>query len=346
MIILSSSSLIRPGNDIGLHDPCAVFPQQCGRRPMDQSIYVHPQAIVEPGTKIGRNTRIWAFAHILPEAVIGEDCNICDFVFIENDVVLGDRVTVKSGVQIWDGVRLEEDVFIGPNVTFTNDPFPRSKHYPDQFLETVVRKRASIGANATILPGVTIGQSAMVGAGAVVTKNVPPYAIVVGNPARIRGYTESKTARRIEAPKPATVVDETSVSGVKVYQLPFITDMRGNLSVAECQNGLPFVPRRFFVIFDVPSKEVRGEHAHKELQEFLVCVKGSCSIVVDNGERREELVLDAPNIGVYIPPMIWTTQYKYTPDAVLCVLASDVYDPEDYIRDYDEYVQALERPTE
>jgi UDP-2-acetamido-3-amino-2,3-dideoxy-glucuronate N-acetyltransferase len=116
--------------------------------------------------------------------------------------------------------------------------------------------------------------------------------------------------------------------------------------VAECQNGLPFVPRRFFVIFDVPSKEVRGEHAHKELQEFLVCVKGSCSIVVDNGERREELVLDAPNIGVYIPPMIWTTQYKYTPDAVLCVLASDVYDPNDYIRDYDEYVQALERPTE
>src|SRR3982750_833156 len=133
---------------------------------------VHPNAICET-TSVGAGTRIWAFAHILPGAKIGRDCNICDHTFIENQVVIGDRVTIKCGVQVWDGVRLEADVFVGPNATFTNDNFPRSKQRPAQFAKTVVSRGASIGANATILPGVSIGQNAMVGAGAVVTHNVP-----------------------------------------------------------------------------------------------------------------------------------------------------------------------------
>lgn len=135
--------------------------------------------------KIGTATRIWQFVVILSNARIGDDCNICSHVLIENDVIIGDRVTVKSGVQLWDGLRIEDDVFIGPNVTFTNDPFPRSKQYPATFAVTTVQTGASIGGGATILPGVTIGRHAMVGAGAVVTRSVPDYAVVVGNPARI-----------------------------------------------------------------------------------------------------------------------------------------------------------------
>ena len=154
---------------------------------------IHPQALCETSS-VGDRTRVWAFAHILPGAVIGEDCNICDGVFIEGDVRVGDRVTVKCGVQLWDGVTLEDDVFVGPNATFTNDMHPRSRRPPEAFAKTVVQRGASIGANATLLPGVTIGAGAMVGAGAVVTRDVPENAVVVGNPARITGYSNTTQA--------------------------------------------------------------------------------------------------------------------------------------------------------
>lgn len=154
------------------------------------SFFCHDKALVEPGCVIGERTKVWAFAHILGGAQLGADCNICDHVFVENDVVVGDRVTIKCGVQLWDGLRIADDVFIGPNVTFTNDLYPRSKQYPEKFLQTHVNDGASIGANATILAGVTIGKKAMVGAGSVVIHDVPPYAVVVGNPARIIRYEE------------------------------------------------------------------------------------------------------------------------------------------------------------
>lgn len=146
--------------------------------------FIHPHAICESAS-VGERTRIWAFAHVLPGARIGADCNICDGVFIENDVIVGDRVTVKCGVQLWDGVRLEDDVFVGPNATFTNDVFPRSRVYQGVVPLTIVERGASIGANATILPGVTVGSLAMVGAGSVVTRDVPPEVLVLGNPARV-----------------------------------------------------------------------------------------------------------------------------------------------------------------
>lgn len=149
--------------------------------------YCHPQSIVE-SNDIGENTRIWAFAHILPGAVVGSDCNINDQTFIENDVVLGNNVTVKSGVYIWDGVRIQDNVFIGPNVTFTNDLRPRSKQYPSEFLKTLLEEWVSIGANATIIAGNTIGKYAMVGAGSLVTKSIPNNTLWYGNPAKFKSY--------------------------------------------------------------------------------------------------------------------------------------------------------------
>src|SRR2546426_12787808 len=126
--------------------------------------FLHPNGICESGS-VGGGTKIWAFAHVLPKAVIGRDCNICDHVFIENDVMVADRVTVKCGVQLWDGLRVEDDVFIGPNATFTNDRFPRSKQRPAVFPVTTLRHGCSIGAGATVSAGVTVGEGAMVGAG-------------------------------------------------------------------------------------------------------------------------------------------------------------------------------------
>lgn len=153
-------------------------------------MYIHPLSDVQT-SKIGEGTRVWQFSVVLKDAQIGRDCNICAHTLIEGDVTIGDNVTVKSGVYIWDGTRISNNVFIGPNVTFTNDKKPRSKVYPDEFLKIIINEYASIGANATLLPGITIGKHAMIGAGSVVTKDVPDYAIVVGNPAKIIRYIES-----------------------------------------------------------------------------------------------------------------------------------------------------------
>ncbi|GFK93822.1 dTDP-3-amino-3,6-dideoxy-alpha-D-galactopyranose 3-N-acetyltransferase [Fundidesulfovibrio magnetotacticus] len=147
--------------------------------------FVHPKGLCE-SARVGQGSRVWAFAHVLPGAEIGRDANICDFVFVENDVVLGERVTVKCHVALWDGLRVGDDVFIGPGVCFTNDKNPRSKRYKTP-LHTIIGRGASLGAGAVILPGIEIGQYALVGAGAVVTRDVPPFALVTGNPARQRG---------------------------------------------------------------------------------------------------------------------------------------------------------------
>lgn len=315
------------------------------------SFFIHTSSLCET-TSVGADTRIWAFVNILKNAKIGTNCNICDHVFIENDVVVGNNVTIKCGVQLWDGTTLEDDVFIGPNVTFTNDLFPRSKQYPSAYLKTLVRSGASVGANATILPGLTIGICAMVGAGSLVADNVPPFAIVVGNPARIIGYTNSPselTEPSLVNPSSSLVEPNTgrshSVSveshGVYVYDLLAIKDLRGSLTVGEFERSVPFVPKRYFLVFDVPSNKVRGEHAHKKCHQFLICIKGHCSVVLDDGVSRREILLDRPSRAVHIPPMIWGVQYKYSSDAVLLVFASEYYDEFDYIRDYDAFLKIL-----
>ncbi|WP_455201304.1 WxcM-like domain-containing protein [Kaarinaea lacus] len=301
---------------------------------------IHPLSDVQ-SQSIGKGTRIWQYVVILPEARIGGDCNICNNVFIENKVAIGDRVTIKSGVQLWDGVTVEDDVFIGPNVTFTNDKFPRSKQHPETYEKSLIRKGASIGANATILPGVTVGMNAMVGAGAVVTQDVPPRAIVVGNPARIVDYVDTERFAPTTEPTSVNHKKPSKVNGVQLFELNHVTDMRGDLCAAEWESDLPFTPNRVFFVYNVPDAKVRGEHAHKECHQFLVCVNGSMSVVVDDGAAREEYLLDKPWLGIYMPPRTWGIQYKYSSDAVLMVFASHEYDPDDYIRDYEEFLNEV-----
>jgi len=293
---------------------------------------------------IGEGTRIWQYVVVLPGARIGSDVNICSHCLIESDVVIGNRVTIKSGVQLWDGLRVGDDVFIGPNATFTNDKFPRSKIYPQNFAETRIENGASIGGGAVILPGIVIGAGAMVAAGAVVTQSVPPHAIVAGNPARITGYVNAQPILPSDIDEATCGNDAlvpTRVRGVTLHRFSHIKDLRGDLSVGEFQREVPFTPRRYFLVFDVPSEKTRGQHAHKVCEQFLICVKGRCAVVADDGRAREEFLLDTPAKGIYLPPMIWGTQYKYSADAILLVFASEYYEAGDYIRDYDEFSRLL-----
>jgi acetyltransferase-like isoleucine patch superfamily enzyme/dTDP-4-dehydrorhamnose 3,5-epimerase-like enzyme len=299
--------------------------------------YLHPAALVETG-RIGGGTRVWAFAHILPGAEIGADCNICDHVFIENDVRIGDRVTVKCGVQLWDGVTLEDDVFVGPNATFTNDAFPRSKRRPAAYARTVVCRGASIGANATILPGVRIGPRAMVGAGSVVTRDVPAEAIVRGVPAAVAGFVSGRAPQPTRAAAAPAALE--LVNGCRLHPLPHVRDRRGSLNFGELGAQLPFLPRRFFLVHQVPEREIRGEHAHRELHQYLICTHGSVHVRLSDGRRSDEVTLDQPGLGLYVPPLTWTTLTQYSPDAALLVLASDAYRKEDYIREWNEFLAA------
>ena len=304
--------------------------------------FIHALADVQ-STAIGANTRIWQFVVVLAGSKIGAECNICSHCLIENDVVIGDRVTVKSGVQLWDGLRLGDDVFIGPNASFANDRFPRSKKTPEQFLQTVLGAGASIGAGATILPGLTIGRNAMVAAGAVVTRSVPPNAIVVGNPAKIVGYVDAERNKVSAGESLAAKVGAhpTQVQGVSLHRMPRVADMRGSLTVGEFDRSVPFPVKRYFMVFDVPSVETRGEHAHRECHQFLICVRGSCAVVADDGAHRQEFLLDRPDVGLHLPPKVWGIQYKYSADAVLLVFASHHYDSTDYIRNYSEFRQIV-----
>jgi len=161
---------------------------------------IHPLSDVKT-LQIGKNTDVWQFAIVLEKAIIGDFCNINCHTFIENDVVIGDRVTIKSGVFLWDGINISDDVFIGPNATFTNDPFPKSRQKPNEFQKTFLKKGCSIGANATILGGVEIGEYAMIGAGSVVTKQISPYSLVVGNPAKQIGWVSESGERLLKINK-------------------------------------------------------------------------------------------------------------------------------------------------
>jgi len=218
---------------------------------------------------------------------------------------------------------------------------------------TRVRARAVIRAGAIIGAGVEIGTGAIVDPGTVVLTNIPPNAVVRGNPARIIGYARGWGAGSVPVSRRfAKILTRKSVEIVPldvgtcaVYLMPKIVDLRGALSVGEVMRDLPFLPQRYFMVYEVPSEELRGEHAHHTCQQFLVCVHGSCQALVDDGTQRAEVTLDDPTVGLYMPAMIWGTQYRYSQDAILLVFASREYDPADYIREYPAFLIATGAPT-
>lgn len=257
---------------------------------------------------------------------------------IEAGCVVGARCVVRSGAHLGAGAWLDADVMVGPNATLEAGS--------DALEETRVKVQAGvrIGANATICAGVTLSARSEIRPGAVVTRSVPPCAIVEGNPATIVGYVDTEIDKAVNAESSGrrlASVEQTPVKGVTVHRFPVHPDLRGNLTVGEFDRQVPFTPQRYFMVFGVPSREIRGEHAHRECHQFLICVHGSCSVVADDGHKRVEVLLDEPSKGVYLPPMTWGVQYKYSADAVLLVFASHHYDAADYIREYDAFQLAV-----
>ena len=274
---------------------------------------VHPAAICE-SADVGVGTVIGPFAVVHRGASIGRECVIGPGVVIDDGVRIGDGVTVESGVHVPAGTRLATGVVIGANTT--------------------IRQAVSIERNAVIRPG------------SVLSRNVPANAIVSGHPARIEGYvgvTVSPGDRLAEADAPPGHL----VGGARFIRLRRAADLRGSLTALEFETDLPFVPRRVFSVFDVPSAEARGEHAHRTCHQLLICVRGAIQILIDDGRERSELSLSDPGVGLYLPPMVWGSQFGYSPDAILIALASHPYDPDDYVKDYDAFLElTAEKPTD
>jgi acetyltransferase-like isoleucine patch superfamily enzyme/dTDP-4-dehydrorhamnose 3,5-epimerase-like enzyme len=296
-------------------------------------MHIHSTALCDSNS-IGDGARVGAFSRIARGATLGAACEIADHALVDDGAVVGDRTYVGAGVKLWQGVVLEDDVRVDADVAFVA---------PSHDASIRVQRGAAIGAHATIFAGVTIGVGARVEPAAVVTKSVPPHAIVSGNPARIVGYVDliRRDALLVRPPAEQSAIIATDVKGVTLHEMLLVRDLRGDLSAGEFERNVPFAPRRYFVVFDVSSEDVRGEHAHRECRQFLVCVRGRCHVVVDDAEKRAEIVLDRPNLGLYIPPMVWGIQYKQSTDALLLVFASHYYDPDDYIRDYGRFIEAV-----
>lgn len=295
--------------------------------------------------QLGDQTQIDAFARIEGDARIGSNCKIGAHSYVAGDVVIGDRVTLADHVSIGNAVRIEDDVTVGSQTSFAVVDSSSAKR-------TIVRSGVHIGAHVTILDGVEIGPNAVIDSGTLVRDSVPAEAIVSGNPPQIIGYVDTPESV-IESSSGSDVSTSTAsgswrpadplarVSGVQLQRSPVITDMRGSITVNEISTTLPFVPQRYFMVFDVPGEETRGQHAHRECHQFLVCTQGRVLVLADDGTNRESFVLDNRSSGLYLPPMTWGVQYGYTRDSVLLVLASHPYEDADYIRTYDEFLQAV-----
>lgn len=257
---------------------------------------------------------------------------------------LSNTITLMPGAYIAPDVILEEHIYIGANavVLAHNEKTHEPTNEP-----TIIRTGVEIGANATIYPGLIIGTKARITHGSVVTRSVPPFAIVAGNPAYIQGYVETTgqhagLPRQLSPAQPG--VRTSSVKGVTLHTFKSVLDLRGNLSAGEFNREIPFIPKRYFLVFNVPSAETRGEHAHLQCEQFLIAIKGNVSVVADDGYAREEFLLNELNMGLYLPPMTWGIQYRYSTESVLLVFASEYYNANDYIRDYTEFQKLALKP--
>lgn len=253
--------------------------------------------------------------------------------YIDDAALIGAGSTVAPGAVVHGRCQIGRNCRIDPGAVLdagTSDD------------TIIIGDDVHVMASATITSGASIGQGAVVQPGTVVTRTVPPHAIVAGNPAQIVGYTTASNvaiSATLSTPSRTAGVSGTRVRNVTLHQLPKIIDLRGNLTVGEANKSVPFDIQRYFMVFGVPNAEVRGEHAHRRCHQFLVCAHGSCHVVADDGTTREEFILDDPSLGLHLPPLTWGVQYKYSPDAVLVVFASELYDAEEYIRDYSEFLE-------
>jgi UDP-2-acetamido-3-amino-2,3-dideoxy-glucuronate N-acetyltransferase len=291
--------------DVSLRRPSTAF--------RHVSTAVHPSALVDTDA-VGEGTQIGAFTRIAAGVVVGASCSIEEQVFVGSGTHLSEEVTLGVGARL-----------LGPGL---------------------VGRGARIGANVTVLAGIRIERGAVVAPGSVVENDVPAHAIVRGSPARIVSYVDA-VPETTEPEIDLSSLSEptmTGVDGVVLYPLTYARDLRGSLSALEF-DGLPFVPRRMFAVYGVPDESVRGAHAHRTCGQLLVCMSGEARCIADDGKgSRQEFVLSTSRAGIYLPPMVWGMQYGYTRDACLVVLAERPYDPDDYIRDYEEFVALAESP--
>jgi UDP-2-acetamido-3-amino-2,3-dideoxy-glucuronate N-acetyltransferase len=274
---------------------------------------IHPSAVVEDGAELGERTVVGAMA------------------FLGSGVRLGDGCVVGAGALLTGEVVGEGEVRFGERSVVVGADGP-----------VHLRREVTIGSGATIVGPLVVERQARIAAGAMVDRSVPALAIVAGNPAVIHGYTDAAT--RQEAAGAAAVLaaqEPPAESPVRVVRFPTVGDLRGDLTVGNFPDEVPFTPRRFFVVFNVPGQNARGAHAHHVCEQFLIAVRGSVSVVWDDGQSRGEVTLDHPSIGLYLPPMTWGIQYKHSADAVLMVFASHPYDASDYIRDYDDFLRVV-----
>ena len=285
-------------------------------------------------------------ADIAASATLGAGC------VVDVGVRLGEQVQLAAGVLVSGPAVLEEGVQVGAGARLIARQIPHSEAAAAPLL---VQRGAHIEAGALVMGPITIGAGAVVRAGAVVTQSVPPHAVVEGNPARISAYVDagqqqpnavllaSSAFGGVNDAQAVRTLDVGQGAGaVQLHRLKRVQDMRGDLSVGEFAHDIPFEAQRYFLVYNVPSEHTRGAHAHKLCHQFLICVAGSCAVVVDDGKNRTEVLLDAPHLGLYMPPMIWGTQYKYSPGAVLLVYASHRYDPDDYIREYGQFTALIQ----
>lgn len=271
-------------------------------------------------------------AFISPRALVSANCSIDAGCHIGDDAVIGTHVKLNVGVTINGPCQIGDNCTIGTGCVLDSEG-PQSG--------IVLEANVTLAASVTVVGPVRIGKAARIEAGTTVLRDVPPHARVSGNPAQIIGYantTERSDPRSYDG-RSSHQSHESSVKGVTLHRFPRIIDLRGNLTVGEFEKTVPFSPRRYFMVFGVPNAEIRGEHAHRTCKQFLVCTHGNCSVVADDGMHREEFLLDDPSLGVYLPPLTWGIQYKYSADAVLLVFASEYYDSNEYIRDYGEFLQ-------
>jgi carbonic anhydrase/acetyltransferase-like protein (isoleucine patch superfamily) len=250
------------------------------------------------------------------------------------DQKIAKNVVMKRDVFLLNPkINLEEGVSIGERTLFAS---PDPGHHGSS--ETHIKREAYIGQGCLVKAGITVGSRAIVQSGSVIDRDVPPNVIVGGNPIKIVGYVDSqKQNLRVSDQS----ISHSSENDPHLFHFPIFSDLRGDLIFAEIEKDIPFSVKRFFLVFNVPSSELRGEHAHKRCHQLLICVKGSVSVVTDNGKQRKEYVLDSPTKGLHLPAMTWGVQYNYSEDATLLVIASERYDADDYIRDYDEFLKLI-----